>query len=736
MTMTDSYHHRTVAVFWLLIVIALSCSTRMVQAQPRSKNFQCINATIIPSHSNMFAVTPYVTSVLQSRTVDPNPPNNSCTGLSYYGARRSVWYQWTPPTSGYYDLKSTIYNNFGVAIQDIPWYLSIMTGTSCSNLQPVGCRRTGARGVYLNTTLTYYITIRTNQIDLNVTLTLSPTSTIRPINDDCQNAIEIPSSAKLPYNITTPSLITNATIQPNERLPSCDRFVEYGLNKNGGAVANSYDQGFKNTFGGHSIWYTYTPPATGYYNFTTLGTFSDYYPRRSADAADARITIGVYEATSSSGCSDMANQFTEVYCSRFQRFAVDRSNELKAGKKYYIQLVPDMYIRPLFNQVSLTINRAPVKVSNDKCIEAIPIDLFVGLSNVSMDLTAATTEALDFPSGLQCGQGRSSLPGVWYKYVHVGGLVDMVHEVCDRYRGVTHTIFTGDDCNNLQCLSGRSEFEGSCGYSEITSTADVPTTYWFLLTPLVLEGDAPATFSVGFNRRNDFRLIDAGRDTVIGVFTNDTIYSYGDSASEKARTTKLSIDAVFQPTLNVKSTRMIYTNPNMTRCENAKPFSVFGDGNGNYHPAVITLGTHRITAIPYSQPNCQGARIAGATISNRLTMLGCSIGHNFIDSSDNTYSLSSPKVPCTAYMTGVVQCGFAAKNITMDLYNADTNTSVVGYLAFRVEVWATYYNFIERTDNGFYPINLLPSSKYVLTMTVERVPHVYTFAVKNACIPA
>ena len=730
MTMKGSYHHhRTMAVFWLLIVVALSCSTRMVQAQPRSKNFQCINATIIPSQSNIFAVTPYVTSVFQSRSIDPNPPNNSCTGLTYYGARRSVWYQWTPPTSGYYDLKSTIYNQFGVAVQDIPWYLSIMTGTSCSNLQPVGCRRTGSRGVYLNTTLTYFITIRTNQIDLNVSLTLSPTSTLRPINDDCQNAIEIPSSAKLPYNITTPSLITNATIQPNERLPSCDRLVEYGSNKNGGLVA-ALDEGFKNTLGGHSIWYTYTPPTTGYYNFTTLGTRYLSFNYES----EAQITIGVYEATSSSGCSDMANQFTEVYCSRFHRIAIDRSDELKAGKKYYIQIVPDMYLRPLSTQVSLTINRAPEKVSNDKCIEAIPIDPIVGLSNVSVDLSGATTEALEFPNG--CGQANLFLPGVWYKYVHAGGVTEILHQVCRSVntRGITHSIFIGDDCNNLQCTLAGSGFRGgSCDFNLSFYTRDEPTTYWFLFYAFVMEGDAPAKFSVGFNRRNNFRMINAVSDTVLGIFTNNTVYSYGSYGTigyspETATTTKLSIDAVFDPTLNVQSTRMIYTNPNMTRCENVKPFSVFGDRDGNYRAGLITLGTHEITAIPYSEPKCQGASIPGATISNRLSMLGCIVGHDFIDENNTLTAL-----PCSTYLTGGIICHFVARNVTIDLFNADTNTSIDGYLDLQVEGSATYYTFGNKSD--FYPINLLPSSKYVLTMTIERVQHVTTFAATKTCIP-
>ena len=759
------YRYSVLVAVSLWIVLLIAPTIVVVTSQPITPpirrpvrtNLHCVNATIIPSRV-ITTNNPYVhNTTIFTRLIAPYsygfdraPPNVTCPylyGHDYNVTKKDVhsaWYQWTPKSSGYYDFNATIAGFFD-------FWFSIMEGSSCSNLmKPIGCRLESPRGVYLYANTSYYITmfsVSENGYDLD--LIISPTI-FRPSNDDCQNATLIPSSVKLPYKeVSAANIFTNATIQPNERIASCDQFVIYdGYTE---LVDGDYGRRVeKDNFGGHSVWYTYSPPITGYYNFQTLGTMSRAYL---SDPIDAPITIALYEvigntnqnATSSSSsiCSDMTNQFLEVFCSRrpgrFYR-SIDRINELKAGKQYYIQLIPDMYNREVITNLEFTISRTSAPITNDLCTNATVIDPMVGIQNALVNPNYASTDALFHSTKIVCESGGYPANllqnGVWYKYIHPGGIVEIVHSLSIRSRGATYYLFEGDSCDSLRCINFR--YGSYSGGAAVTYVIDEPATYWFFLYP-----EGVANFTVSIQRPNHFRLINAENDTFLGLLPPNKLHSYNFFVlpSELLPTSELNIDAYFQPELNVQSTRITYSNPNTTRCENTVPYTVFGDTDGNYRPGKITIGAHTISALPYTQPKCQGPAIAGAAITTTFTMQGCHQGWLFYltESNQNYYVNYMGIVPCTVVMGGSVHCGFPVKNISVELKYSNTSILVDAVKSVTYSDDNTYYFGIFNASStfGVSPMTLLPGTKYTMTLIVDNIRQdsLSPFSTPTVCVP-
>ena len=742
-----------IASLWVVliaptIVVVTSQTVASTIRLPTRTNVECVNATIIPSQV-ITTTNPYVhnTTLFTRRTkpytygFDRAPPNVTCRHLYGHGYNvtkknvRSAWYQWTPKSSGYYDFNATIAGFFD-------FWFSIMEGSSCSNLmKPIGCRLESPRGVYLYANTSYYITmfsVSENGYDLD--LIISPTI-FRPSNDDCQNATLIPSSVKLPYKeVSAANIFTNATIQPNERIASCDQFVTFEV----GQVK-------KDNFGGHSIWYTYSPPTNGYYNFQALG-----------QPMDTAITIAVYEAvgktnnsststssTSSSICSGMENQFIEVFCSRrpgrFYR-NIDRINELKAGKQYYIQLIPDMYNQEVILNLEFNISRISAPVTNDLCSNATVIDPIVGLQNALINPNYATTDALYHPDNMRCNAYSGIVNflqhGVWYKYIHPGGIVELVHRLCQRDRSLpySYNLFEGDSCDSLRCIYFYSSGDGSCSVgSVVTYVIDKPATYWFFVSPNGL-----ANFTVTVQRPNHFRLINAENDTFLGLLTPNKLYSYNRYLySQLLPTTKLNIDAYFQPELNVQSTRITYSNPNTSRCENTVPYSAFGDTDGNYRPGKMVLGAHKISAIPYARSKCQGPAITGAAIDAIFTLYGCyQTGLFYINAwNGNSYIDQMGVVPCTVVMGGRVECALLAQNVNISVELKYLNTSILidtvkspSYISDNLY----YFGILNASSNfGVSPMTLLPRTKYTVTLIIDNIRQdsLAPFSTPSVCAP-
>ena len=767
-----SYRCRVIPVLAVSLWIALLIAPNIVVVtsqpitppirRPVRTNTQCVSATIIPSRA-ITTVNPYVhnTTVFSRNSkpyeFDVAPPNVTCPFMSDSDYKpnqtkvRSAWYQWKPKISGFYDFNATILY--------FPYFwFSIMQGPSCSNLEkPIGCHLKSPHGVYLQANTNYYITMFTgNNYGSDLDLIISPTLH-RPNNDDCQNATLIPSSVKLPYKtVSTTNIFTNATIQYNERIPSCDQFVVYdGIFDK---VPTNYGHPvYKNNFGGHSVWYMYSPPTTGYYHFHTSGTMSNKYQ---SYPIEAPITVAVYEVvgnitnrTSDGICSDMTTQFTEVFCSRrpglfYRTSNVDRINELKAGKQYYIQLLPDMFNHEVITNLTFTVSRISAPVANDMCTNATVIDPIVGLQNALINPNYATTDALYHPNRIECDS--SGYPdnllqhGVWYKYIHPGGIVNIVHSLYQRYRMAQYLLFQGDSCDRLRCVDFR--YGSFSGGSIVTYVIDEPSTYWFFLYP-----NGVANFTVSIQRPNHFRLFNAENDTVVGLLPPNQWYSYDkyNPPSYVLPTTQLNINAYFQPELNVQSTRITYTNPNMSLCENASPFSAFGDTNGNYRAGKITIGAHTISAIPYTQPKCQGPAIVGAAINTTFTIRGCSLQRLLFSTGayfttlpyadDGMGGIMGTNVPCKTFFEGNYGCSFNATNVTVELQNTMTNASVPVDTATRREYKYDYYYFGKLNTSSPFGVSamiLSPKTTYKVAVSFNDIRHeLISFSTTNTCSP-
>jgi len=122
-----------------------------------------------------------------------------------------------------------------------------------------------------------------------------------PPNDDCDSAAVLPGSAPFPpYTITVDA--TNATLDPADPLLSCN-------------AAGDDD-------GGQTVWYVYTPDASGFVDFNTFGSST-------AGGGELDTAHGAY--TGSCGA------LVEVACVD-QGFNDSLDVEVQAGETYYIKV--------------------------------------------------------------------------------------------------------------------------------------------------------------------------------------------------------------------------------------------------------------------------------------------------------------------------------------------------------------------------------------------------------------
>ena len=718
---------------FLLVWTACICPVASQESQQVRQNTQCSTAILLPS--TVTAERPYVqnasTTFYAPRDNAPPqvytcPPDNYVVyDPTKIRGVRSAWYKFTPSISNYYDITPS--PNIGW-VSVIEGALCRANGTSSVIQTPIGCKVNSVRGVYMQAGKTYQITVFKNENYFvqalptkPFTLAVSPTIN-RPINDECSNATQIPSSVSLPY--TTTGVVLNATIQRYEPLPSCEVYLTKKDTTN---------------FGGGSVWYTYTPPTTGYYNFSTVGTVTYSGPFQYVNPS--QLTIAVYEGGAqicnfSNGTMPLRK---EVHCTRGD-LLTDRITELQAGMLYYIQVVPEYYILTVRTTLYLTINRTGAPPINDVCANAITIDPLLGVQDEPVNTLFASSDLESYPLGLTCGTTRMTDRSVWYKYVSTSPSI-LTTRICveDRFsrsRNYAY-IFKGTTCQTLQCV----EFFGSAGcsanYFKSFVTSNEPTTYYFYLQPYSM-----ANFTVNV-QGSYFNLIHAGNDTVIAPLQPNISLSYDTFNDNPLPTTDLNIQAYFRPALNVQSsliTLIDYSGihpKQIRRCERLLPFSVFGDQSGNYHSYPIPIGAYSVSAVPYTQADCQGPPVQGNTISNHFTVKECYNIPYVRISNQESIDLQPvmASLPCNSFLAWYVRCAFPVRKATITLFNAMTNTSIVGdsvYLSERV-----YFGKLSNvTAIGVTPVinKIPPSQKYRITVNIDGVvlPS-FEFALNFSC---
>lgn len=138
-----------------------------------------------------------------------------------------------------------------------------------------------------------------------------------------------------------------------------------------------------------------------------------------------------------------------------------------------------------------------------------------------------------------------------------------------------------------------------------------PGVYRFRLTVTLSNGTSghdDVQVTVTGQAIESFNLINADTDEIVyGNFGNGHIFYLSHYP-----TSNFNIMTV-PATPAAGSIRFVYDGK--VTIENVAPYAVYGDNNGNYNPGPLTLGTHSLSATPYSGPNATGIRGLTTTIT-------------------------------------------------------------------------------------------------------------------------
>ncbi|GAA5127857.1 hypothetical protein JIN84_08090 [Luteolibacter yonseiensis] len=187
-------------------------------------NDQFANRIAIPTGVPVFFSGTNVAATMEAGEPDPGTGNVS-----------SVWYRWTAPKSGSYEIQSIR--------GDFDTYLRIFTGTSVGGLSPVasGSLRKSFNAI---AGTTYQISVHGSYGGKGLFNLEIHENVARPGNDDFSARTALSES-----NVTTNGSNQNATLESGEP----------NLHQNGGA----------------SIWYSWRPPVSGYFRISTHGSGFD-----------------------------------------------------------------------------------------------------------------------------------------------------------------------------------------------------------------------------------------------------------------------------------------------------------------------------------------------------------------------------------------------------------------------------------------------------------------------------
>jgi hypothetical protein len=579
--------------------------------------------------------------------------------------------------------------------------ITLYEGTACGNRKKVDsitisrfCQDEPTKfGFFPSTLSTYYIEVSERSAGLgpNFALSFSNFSAIPPPNEECVDAVVIPSAPIFPY-FTSEVNLANITRKP-------------------GSDADT------------SIWYEWSPGTSGLYRFRIRQYF---------------LIVGQYFLVIFEG--DTCATAKEIYSMSFQidQYPTDSQVQLEAGKKYSIQIkISDEELLSIdsykFFPFVLVVYTSP----NDSCTTA------VSLNPLTHEVMGDTTFAIATSDSFKRCAGpydRTTDSGLWYKIENTSNnTLSIFTSLCKNGTSSDHEInvYQGNDCENLQCVGTYYE-TGECGEStKSVFLASAATTYFIFVAPYRLSISS-GKFTLTIEGSPSFlSLIDSQTDTFIEPLGATIDY-------RSLSTSNLNIQATFNPDIPVSSVRMTLDNPKRTFCENKAPYSVFGDSKGDFYNATIQLGSRLATATPYGQPGCRGP--PGITVATNFTVTFCDFDFNAYDTSRewttdfNTLfcelgtsfpttllSANVSAVPCKINIRFRPRCGFDVRSVRMTLRNAVTNKVVhesttngtgpfflFGARISKVKQFETYYRASNRS--------IAPGS-YTLTAAVNGIRH-------------
>jgi hypothetical protein len=215
-----------IALFDYIYGDSMALTFVVSKTPPIPPSDECVNGLVIPSNISFPFSTPPVQ--ISSATENPNDPVSVCTESSTFPTSapfvfptsapfvfptsapfvfptstpvavipatiETVWYTWIPQVSGLYDLR-TDKSTAAFGLSSVRTAIEIYRGNSCDSLTEVDCTgfRQSLRGAKLDAGIKYFIKAVTEFGDFgtSLTVTLNPTLTSPPVNDDCINATTI-----------------------------------------------------------------------------------------------------------------------------------------------------------------------------------------------------------------------------------------------------------------------------------------------------------------------------------------------------------------------------------------------------------------------------------------------------------------------------------------------------------------------------------------------------------------
>ena len=348
------------------------------------------------------ASTAYVTTALATReTGEPAHAGNSTLG--------SVWYRWTPVTSGPAVLE---------ACSTVDTLIAVYTGASVTALTPIasdddGCAP-GSRVFFPAVAGTTYRIAVLSRAPANFTLTLSATAS----NDAFASARQI------------------GVLPPNSAYPGSTRF----------ASRETGEPNHAGNAGGHSIWFTWTAPATGaatvhtcYSNFDTLlGVYT-------GSAVNALTEIA--SSDDQSGCGSGTQSRTEfpAVAGTVYFFAIDGKNGASGQAA-----------------LSLTMAQTNDAFANPVTLASLP-------STQSGTLAQATVEAGE-PQHASVTAGAS----VWYRWTPAND-IDITIETCGSTADTLLAVYTGEALGALTPI--KADDDACAPGSSVSFRAEAGKTY-------------------------------------------------------------------------------------------------------------------------------------------------------------------------------------------------------------------------------------------------------------------
>jgi hypothetical protein len=335
--------------YTFLLLFGFLCN-RLANAQPL--NDYCTDAVTIPSTPTF----PYTHTILDfhNATRGANDPVLSCfqnvplDNNPERGNRATIWYSWTPSTSGSFDFLAAAVPKYRRKTVFAP-AIGIWQGATCSDsLEEVtaACHFGSAAAIHVTAGTHYFVLLEYDPyfefLFANMTLTIQPTPPPPP-NDECVKAMEIPSEATFPYT-TTAVAIFQATEHPTDPLLTCT-FLDsegFGDNYTGASSLAPSD--------GTTVWYSWTPAESGSYDFSTVGSLDAW-------GYEIDTAMGLYEG-------DACSTSKEIQCTNGGPL---RGVALVGGTTYRIP------VRAVAACGTLTLTVTLMPPSNDVCADATVI---------------------------------------------------------------------------------------------------------------------------------------------------------------------------------------------------------------------------------------------------------------------------------------------------------------------------------------------------------------------------